>query len=53
MQILDGSRVFVTGTKHHGFRGTVVESFANGHLVLLDEWNEPIKFYTHNLLLLQ
>lgn len=44
-----GDRVFVTGTRYHGFCGTVVEQFANGVMVQLDEWLEPIKFYKHQL----
>lgn len=46
----EGDRVFVTGTKHHGFRGTVHDVLANGVMVLLDEWTTPIKFYRHQLL---
>lgn len=54
-----GTRVFVTGTRHHGFRGTVVEKKPEWNLapravaVKLDEWDNPYhKFYCHNLLTL-
>ncbi len=49
----DGDRVLIIGTKHRGFRGTVTNALANGVMVLLDEWDEPLKFYSHNLKLLE
>lgn len=53
-----GTRVFVTGTRHHGFRGTVVERpkdwpSPRSIAVELDEWfGELFKFYVHNLITL-
>ncbi len=53
-----GTRVFITGTKHHGFRGKIIErprtpeyQSLNSIPVLLDEWDEPMKFYFHNLIM--
>jgi hypothetical protein len=44
-------RVFVTGTKHHGFRGTVKRHDQRRVYVELDEWpGEEFKFYYHNLI---
>lgn len=49
-----GLRVYITGTKHHGFKGHVVPT-PDGWpyravCVHLDEWpNEVFKFYCHNL----
>lgn len=53
-----GSRVFVTGTKHHGFRGAITARppdwpWRKAWPVLLDEWDEPLPFYTVNLIALQ
>jgi len=51
---ITGTRVFVTGTKHHGFRGVVLEPTEGmsprAIRVQLDEWDEPLTFYNHNLL---
>lgn len=54
---IPGTRVFVTGTRHHGFKGTVVEKQPEWRLadraiaVKLDEWTDPYhKFYLHNLI---
>ncbi len=46
-----GMRVFVTGTKHHGFRGVVVDRCWRSIKVKLDEFEEPVILYTHNLIL--
>ena len=56
--ISEGTPVFVTGTKHHGFRGRVVQAVRKGgpYLVALEEWQieglvaEHHKFYTHQLI---
>lgn len=49
-----GVRVFVTGTRHHGFRGTVLDSTPDmsprGIRVQLDEWHNPIVLYNHNII---
>ncbi len=50
-----GTRVFVTGTRHHGFWGNVVKKNADmserSIAVILDEWpNEKMVFYLHNLI---
>lgn len=51
---IPGTRVFVTGTRHHGMRGEVVEAPegwpARAQAVRLDEFDEPVKLYRHNLL---
>jgi hypothetical protein len=50
-----GTRVFVTGTRHHGFRGEVIAPdptwSPRAIAVRLDEWpDEVFKFYNHNLI---
>lgn len=51
----EGMRVMVTGTRHHGFRGTVLPAregqAPRAVLVQLDEFDEPVVLYTHNLIL--
>jgi ribosomal protein S4E len=51
---IPGTRVFVTGTRHHGMRGKVVETPtdwpARAQAVQLDEFNESMKFFRHNLI---
>lgn len=45
-----GGRVYVTGTKHNGFRGVVVRHEGRVVIVQLDEFDEPVRLYNHNLL---
>jgi hypothetical protein len=52
---IPGTRVFVTGTRHHGFYGVVTEAPATwsprAMAVILDEWPDELrKFYRHNLI---
>lgn len=58
-ELIVGTRVYVSGTKHNGFRGVIVQRPATPEYqsfdslaVLLDEFDEPIKLYYHNLLIL-
>ena len=50
---IEGTRVLVIGTRHNGFKGSVVEKppewSARSIAVLLDEWDEPIKLFRHNI----
>lgn len=53
--LIVGTRVLVTGTRHHGFRGEVVpksEGMSERALaVRLDEWpDQTFTFYLHNLI---
>ncbi len=46
-----GTRVFVTGTRHHGFRGVVIGSSNRRMLIVLDEWpGKILPLYRHNLI---
>ena len=48
-----GTRVLVIGTRFHGFWGKVVarpESWSKRSIaVKLDEWDEPVKLFRHNI----
>lgn len=48
-----GMRVEVLGTKHNGFSGVVVDKPSDWSeralAILLDEWDEPIKLFNHNV----
>lgn len=50
-----GTRVYVTGTRHHGFKGYVAPKpvgwSERSIAVHLDEWpDDTFKFYLHNLM---
>jgi hypothetical protein len=50
---IEGSKVMVLGTRWNGFRGEVVAKPKNwperAIAIKLDEWDEPIKLYRHNI----
>lgn len=50
---ITGMRIEVLGTKHNGFNGVVVEKPKGwpdrALAILLDEWDEPIKLFNHNV----
>lgn len=48
-----GTKVQVIGTRFHGFKGVVVETPESwpkrAIAVLLNEWDEPVKLFRHNI----
>lgn len=56
-----GTRIYITGTKHHGFRGEIIQrpqtpqfQGLNCVAVKLDEWpDEVFKFYSVNLIVIK